>query len=109
MSRWPSGLTRSQGDREGVPLGAGKSGNTGGNNSDFTRSEITSISVGYAHLRLPTKKRQKTGFKTWYAFGIPRNNELKVILPEKLPKLVKNALCLSQSALSNFGLSVIKM
>ena len=56
-------LTRSQRDRDGVPLGAEKSGNTGGNNSDFTRSEITSISMRYAHLRLPTKKRHKTGFK----------------------------------------------
>ena len=34
----------------GVLLGVGKFGNTGGNISQSTRSEINSMSVGYAHL-----------------------------------------------------------
>ena len=34
----------------GVLIAGGKFGNTGGHKSKFTRSELNSISVGYAHL-----------------------------------------------------------
>ena len=41
----------------------GTFGHTGGNKCKFTRSDINSISMGYAHLLLPTEKRHQAGFK----------------------------------------------
>ena len=53
MAEWSNALAEKNRDglgSIGVLLGVGKFGNTGGNISQLTRSEINLISVGYAHL-----------------------------------------------------------
>ena len=69
----------------GVLIAARKFGNTEGYRNRFIRSELTSLSVGYAQLSLPT-----TGFKTWYAFGIPRNDLLATVIASLQPDLMTN-------------------
>lgn len=52
----------------GVLIAAGQFGNTEEYKSRFTRSELNSTSVGYAHLRLPTKKKQTIN---WFYDSVP--------------------------------------
>ena len=53
MAEWSNALAEKNRDgleSMGILIGAGNFGNTGGNMGQSTRSEINSISVGYAHL-----------------------------------------------------------
>ena len=45
-----------------VLIAAGKFGNREGNKGKYTRSELNSVPVGYAYLRLPTKKKTPDRF-----------------------------------------------
>ena len=64
--------------REGIwfLVGAGKFGYTEGYKSKFTRSELLIQYPWGMHIcdYQQKKKRYQPGFKTWYAFGIPRKN-----------------------------------
>ena len=55
-------------------IGAGKFGYTEGYKGKFTRSQLNSNICGVCtFVTTNKKKKHQPGFKTWYAFGIPRN------------------------------------